>query len=49
MDLNAKIGANLMISGANERERRPRKGGNKKGNQENKFIFNEKDFPELNK
>ena len=49
LDLNAKIGANLMISGANERERRPRKGGNKKGNQENKFIFNEKDFPELNK
>ena len=46
LDLNAQIGANLMISGANDRERRPRKGGRKE-NQEQKFVFNEEDFPEL--
>ena len=50
LDLNAKIGANLEISGANERERRPRKKDWKKGNKkepQEKFVYNEKDFPEL--
>ena len=50
LDLNAKIGANLAISGTDERERRPRKKDWKKGNkkeEKEKFVFNEKDFPEL--
>ena len=50
LDLNAKIGANLEISGANERERRPRKKDWKKGNKkepQEKFVYDEKDFPEL--
>ena len=48
LDLNAQIGANLVISGANDRERRPRKKDrNQGGNQEKKFVFNEEDFPEL--
>ena len=48
LDLNAKIGANLEISGANDRERRPRKKDWKKEKDKgNKFVFNEEDFPEL--
>ena len=50
LDLNAKIGANLVISGANERERRPRRNDRKgkgKEDEEKKFVFNEDDFPEL--
>ena len=48
--MNAKIGANLVISGANERERRPRSNDRKgkgKEDEEKKFVFNEDDFPEL--
>lgn len=48
LDLNALIGAKLEISGANDRERRPRKKDWKKEKEQgNKFVFNEEDFPEL--
>ena len=45
LDLNAQIGANLEISGAGERERRPRRDF-KKGKPK-EFHYNEDDFPEL--
>ena len=46
LDLNAQIGANLEISGANDRGRRQWK-KEKKGKKEEKFVYDEKDFPEL--
>ena len=46
LDLNAQIGANLEISGANDRGRRQWK-KEKKEKKEGKFVYNEKDFPEL--
>ena len=48
LDLNAQIGANLEISGAGERPNR-REWKKKKFQKEEKekFVFNEKDFPEL--
>ena len=45
LELNAQIGANLEISGAGDRERRPRRDF-KKGKPK-EFKYNEKDFPEL--
>ena len=45
LDLNAQIGANLEISGAGDRERRPRRDF-KKGKPK-EFHFKEEDFPEL--
>ena len=45
LDLNAQIGANLEISGAGDRERRPRR-DNRKGKPK-EFQFREEDFPEL--
>ena len=46
LDLNTQIGANLEISGANDRGRRQWK-KEKKEKKEGKFVYNEKDFPEL--
>ena len=48
LDLNAQIGANLEISGAGDRPNR-REWKKKKFQKEEKekFVFNEKDFPEL--
>ncbi len=45
LDLNAQIGANLEISGAGDRERRPRR-DNRRGRPK-EFHYNEEDFPAL--
>ena len=48
LDLNAQIGANLEISGAGDRpNRRDWKKKKFQKEEQEKFVFNEKDFPEL--
>ena len=48
LDLNNQIAANLVISGANDRERRPRrKDWKKEKGEAQEFHYDEKDFPQL--